>query len=182
LLINHQILNVENEGTKESQAEGVHGVEGIEGLLDSAIPSGWQISPPHVRKSETGKDFPSDASTTSTVITSNCIERHVIVELCQLLRNYVLRFQYKQCCFSDIKPFLGLIIHSLSTEGACGSSIEIAGFLSWISTQQDITANELLDLVLKKQLMDTGGMDAGGTGAQEGLAGAHGEPILDIHT
>jgi hypothetical protein len=170
-LIDYQILSVEKEGTKESQAaEGAHGVEGIEGLLDSAIPSGWQISLPYIGKSETGKDFPIDASVTSTAITSNNIEKSVIVELCQLLRNYVLRFQYKQCCFSDIKPFLGLIIHSLSTESACGSSLEFAGFLKWISTQQDITANKLLDLVLEKQLMDTGG------------AGAHGEIILDVPT
>ena len=39
----------------------------------------------------------------------------IISELCVLLLQYINRFQGKQCCFSDIKPFLGLISRSVST-------------------------------------------------------------------
>ena len=74
----------------------------FQGLLDDVLPLWWTNS---------------RSSTTVSLPFLPLIEGRetIISELCVLLLQYINRFQGKQCCFSDIKPFLGLISRSVST-------------------------------------------------------------------
>ena len=68
----------------------------FQGLRDDVLPLWWTSS---------------RSSTTVSLPLLPLIEgrESIISELCVLLLQYINRFQGKQCCFSDIKPFLGLI-------------------------------------------------------------------------
>ena len=80
----------DNDDILESEFQGLH---------DDVLPLWWTTS------------------RSSTTVSLPLIEGRgsIISELCVLLLQYINRFQGKQCCFSDIKPFLGLISRSVST-------------------------------------------------------------------
>ena len=57
--------------------------------------------------------------------TSDAAAATVAAELCRLVLSYIRRFQCKQCCFSDIKPFLSLLA---AGRGAAAAADAIRAF------------------------------------------------------
>lgn len=66
----------------------------------------------------------------------NSDNRTMIQELIYLLAQYILRYDTKQCCFTDIKPYLSLI-----------DSQEYVHFLHWIRSRCDKIREKLLSNV-----------------------------------
>jgi hypothetical protein len=92
--------NEENRGKSNDNDDILE--SGSQGLRDDVLPLWWTSS--------------RSSTTVSLPLLSLIGGRgSIISELCVLLLQYINRFQGKQCCFSDIKPFLGLISRSVST-------------------------------------------------------------------
>ena len=137
-------LGEKKEGEKKSlprvfqDSESLHIDEFCvpKGIFNGLLPVWWDTSPEKGTKNvinvvtPIAEDMKEISTEIKSIVIDGKVEKEVagkavriesIVEnLCAMLDNYIGLFQYKQCCFSDIKSLLGLISRSF-IDGIDGS-------------------------------------------------------------